>query len=135
VNRIILSIIFIVVACCVNAQDLTVKINGISKIKGTLYVRIYTENQDFGKDNCLIIKRIKVAQKSEICTFNGLKSDKYAVFVYQDKNDNGKFDKNFKVIPAEPYGLSNNPKIFGRPKFEQCSFSFSTNAEINIEMK
>lgn len=134
-NKFILTIFLSMAVCAINAQNLTVKITDINKVKGTLYVRLYTENQDFGKEQCLILKTVKVTQKTEICVFEDLKPDNYAVFIYQDENDNGKFDKKFKVIPAEPYGLSNNPKIFGRPKFSQCSFNFSKDSEIIIKMK
>lgn len=39
----------------------------------------------------------------------------YAVAVYQDRNGNGKLDKNALGIPTEPYAFSNNPTVKWKP--------------------
>ena len=47
----------------------------------------------------------------------------YAIAIYHDKNANRHFDKNFLGLPAEPYGVSNNPPInFGPPSLEDSAF-------------
>lgn len=47
----------------------------------------------------------------------------YAIAIYHDKNGNRLFDKNFLGLPAEPYGISNNPPInFGPPSLEESAF-------------
>ena len=46
----------------------------------------------------------------------------YAVGIYQDKNMNFALDKGLLGIPAEPYGVSNDPPIyFGPPKFQDSA--------------
>ncbi|MDR0831156.1 MAG: DUF2141 domain-containing protein [Prevotellaceae bacterium] len=134
-QKTITLLILSLITFAATAQSLKVKITNIDNVKGTLYVRLYTENQDFGKEQCLALKTIKITKQTESCEFENLPPAKYAVYIYQDENSNGIFDRKLKVLPAEPYGLSNNPKIFGRPKFSQCSFDFSKSAEIVIKMK
>ena len=51
------------------------------------------------------------------------KAGTYAIAVYHDRNGNRLFDKGMFGIPAEPYGVSNNPPMaFGPPKLEESSF-------------
>jgi len=46
----------------------------------------------------------------------------YGVGLYQDKNVNFTFDKGLFGIPAEPYGVSNDPPIgFSAPSFEDSA--------------
>jgi uncharacterized protein (DUF2141 family) len=47
----------------------------------------------------------------------------FAIAVYHDRNANLKFDKNSFGMPAEPYGISNNPTIrFAPPKVAEALF-------------
>lgn len=47
----------------------------------------------------------------------------YAIALYQDRNLNEKLDQDFIGIPIEPYGISNNPRIFlSPPSHEEAAF-------------
>ena len=39
----------------------------------------------------------------------------YAVVIYHDENDNHRFDRAWNGLPAEGFGVSNNPRPFMRP--------------------
>jgi len=41
---------------------------------------------------------------------------------YHDADLNGKFDLRFGMFPTAGYGLSNNPKVMGPPKFADSAF-------------
>jgi uncharacterized protein (DUF2141 family) len=48
----------------------------------------------------------------------------YAVSVFQDRDKNFKFNKGLFGLPAEPYGVSNDPPMsFGPPSFDDSSFT------------
>jgi uncharacterized protein (DUF2141 family) len=50
--------------------------------------------------------------------FSNLEPGRYAAVAFHDENGNGKLDKNFLGVPAEPYGFSNNAQGFlGAPTF------------------
>ncbi len=70
-----------------------------------------------------------------VMTFSGLKDGIYAVAIIHDENGNGKMDTNFLGIPAEGVGVSTNPRVFGKPSFEQGQFSIKGNTAIAIETK
>ncbi len=44
-----------------------------------------------------------------------------ALMAYQDKNGDGKMNRLFGMIPQEPYALSRNPQVFGKPKFSDAA--------------
>ena len=65
------------------------------------------------------------------------KRGQFAMAVYHDENANGDFDKNGIGLPAEPWGISNNPKVrFGPPPVEKALFEVSaeTGAKIVIDL-
>jgi len=37
-------------------------------------------------------------------------------------------------MPKEGYGFSNNPKVIGKPNFEQAAFNLSRNDTIEVKM-
>ena len=48
----------------------------------------------------------------------------FAIGLYHDENGNRKFDKNFLGLPAEPYGVSNDPSmVLAPPKHEDAAFT------------
>ena len=47
---------------------------------------------------------------------------RYAVFVIDDENGNGKLDTNFIGIPTEGFGFSNNLHLTRKPTFEEAGF-------------
>jgi uncharacterized protein (DUF2141 family) len=46
--------------------------------------------------------------------------------VYHDENGDGKLNLRFGMFPIEGYGLSNNPKVMGPPKFADSAFELGT---------
>lgn len=49
----------------------------------------------------------------------------WAAAVYQDENRNGELDRRGSGAPSEPFGLSNNPRLFGPPTFDRCRFEIA----------
>jgi uncharacterized protein (DUF2141 family) len=53
---------------------------------------------------------------------------------YHDADSDGKLGLRFGMFPTEGYGLSNNPKVMGPPKFADSAFDL-TGPETSIEIK
>lgn len=134
----VLTILLVIDSLLVAGQyDLTVKIEGIKKVKGQVEICVYQEGEGFmnsSKAKACIWKEVPGKQLSH--TFNNLAAGKYAAIVIQDLNGNKHLDSNFLRIPNEPYGFSTNPSTtFGPPDFEGASFTLDSNLEINIVLK
>jgi len=56
-------------------------------------------------------------------TIPDLPEDEYALAAYHDEDGDRKLARDWLGIPAEPFGFSNNPRIyFGAPSFRRSSF-------------
>ena len=99
------------------------------------------ENSIVGEfPDCLKGRPVRTAKSTisagkAVMTFNGLKDGIYAVAITHDENGNGQLDTNFLGIPAEGVGVSTNPRVFGKPRFEQGQFTIKGNTGIIIEAK
>lgn len=114
---------------------LVVKLTGLKSLKGDLYIAVHQKPEYFQvSDSALIRKIVKIDKESQMVIFDKVPAGRYAVAVYHDENLNGKLDASPVGIPREGYGFSNNPKVPGRPKFEQAAFEFSRNDTIVINM-
>ncbi len=107
--------------------------------KGELYVALFNESGNFPEAGAHFQrKKIPlVAKQSTSIVFDQVPFGRYAIAVFQDVNNNGKFDKNLWGIPTEPYGFSMNPKAkWKKPSYEESSFQinqFSHTLEIQIK--
>ncbi|MGY9105239.1 MAG: DUF2141 domain-containing protein [Alphaproteobacteria bacterium] len=60
----------------------------------------------------------------------------YALSIFHDANDSGGMDESWLGLPAEGFGFSNNPRLFGRPKLEQVLFEVPAgDLTINIRLR
>ena len=106
-------------------NQITIHIENIKKVKGTIYVAIYDNAEDFPEDGRWLWQE-KKAVKSQLVTFSldNMPVMDCAIAVYHDVNDNSTMDTNWLGIPKEPYGFSKNfiPK-FRAPRFDECLLS------------
>ena len=118
-------------------NTLTLDISNIKDPKGAIYVQVFNATQHFPKPPYAFQTVIKPEGKTKVSvSFSNVVSGDYAVAVYQDSNNNGKFDRNFIGIPKEPYALSQNfhPKM-SAPTFEECKISVGPNkSQFNLEL-
>ena len=125
-----------------NASDLTVTAGNLRSDLGQVLVCIFSadgsdkpEFPDCAKGHGARYAQAPISGGKAVLTFNGLKDGVYAVAIVHDENGNGKMDTNFLGIPAEGVGVSTNPRVFGKPSFEQGQFSIKGNTAIAIETK
>lgn len=132
----------LLVVACVSftmlwAQDTTLKI-AVQKVQpgqGRVRICLFDNEKDFLNRARQCIDVDATGETSVQTTFQQVENGTYAVVVYQDMNSNGKLDRNWMGLPAEPYGFSNNPStLFGPPSFSRASFPLTKSTSIIIRL-
>lgn len=124
------------------AADLTVTVSNLHNNQGQVLICVFSadssdkaEFPDCGKGRGVRSAGAAISGGKAVMTFNGLKDGVYAVAAVHDENGNGQLDTNFLGIPAEGVGVSTNPRVFGRPSFQEGQFTLKGNTAITIETK
>jgi uncharacterized protein (DUF2141 family) len=105
---------------------LVVTLNNVSEAGGNLRASLYREPETFRKeDRAVKVVSVPAHKGSAQLVFEGLPAGRYAVMAYHDENSDEKLNLRFGMFPAEGYGLSNNPKVIGPPKFADSAFDVS----------
>ena len=117
------------------ASNLWVTIEGVASSKGSLMIGLYDSDAHFrtaiahaGKvgllndPSRLVGIAMRAIAGTQSVVFTNLKPGPYAVIVYQDENDSGRFQENWLGEPTEGYGFSNNAgSFFSAPSFQAAS--------------
>ena len=127
------------VSCTGAENEIRVVIKGVKKNMGQIAADLYPNKEDGFLKSRGRITQVRFAAKApqtHFC-FAAPASDNYAIAVYHDENANRKFDKGAFGLPAEPWGISNNPKVrFGPPSVTEAIFTVASdgaNVEINLK--
>lgn len=117
-------------------SSLRVNLHNVRDATGTLRAALYRDPETFRKeDKAIQVISIPAAQGDVQLVFKDLAPGRYAVMAYHDANADGKLDLHLGMFPTEGYGLSNNPKVFGPPKFADSAFDVSgTETSVNISI-
>lgn len=104
-------------------SSLLVTLKDVRDNVGNLRASIYREPDSFRKE-ALALEVVTIpAQKGDVqLTFKPLPPGRYAIMAYHDADADGKLGLRFGMFPTEGYGLSNNPKVIGPPKFADSAF-------------
>ncbi|NOQ73123.1 MAG: DUF2141 domain-containing protein [Crocinitomix sp.] len=116
--------------------NLTLRIENIQEIKGTLHIGIFSNSDDFPKEGKEYkTLKLKVKKKFESILISNLPNGEYAIAIFHDVNSDGKCNTNILGIPKEPYGFSNNikPRLF-KPSFKDCKVILSSDKTIVIKL-
>lgn len=112
---------------------LCVEISGMAKPRGTLVVRLFRRGDGAPRGSGFKERRVPVTGPRQSVALSDLAYGEYALFVFQDENDNGVLDHNFLRLPAEPIGFSNGFRVTvfsGIPDFDDLKFQFSKQAPV-----
>ena len=105
---------------------LVVTLQGVRDDVGNLRVSIYRDPETFRKEDKAVQIVSLAATKGEAkLAFDRLPPGRYAIMAYHDENSDQKLNLRFGMFPIEGYGLSNNPKVMGPPKFADSAFDVS----------
>lgn len=119
------------------AADVTVLFDSLSSDRGEILYLLFSSKKGFpdqGSNSLRSGKILVTEAKKHGLVLGGLPMGDYALSVFHDENQNGKFDTNFFGIPKEGFAFSSNPKIyFGPPTFEKAKFQIEMNQTIKLE--
>ena len=114
---------------------LIVTLKGVRDNTGQIRASIYREPETFRKEDRAVAVVSVPAQKGDLkLAFMALPPGRYAIMAYHDADSDNKLGLRFGMFPTEGYGLSNNPKVIGPPKFADSAFDLS-GPETSIEIK
>ena len=107
------------------AATLAVTVKNIDPKGGTLRVSLYDEFTWFkSEDDPLASENVPAVAPETVITFKDVRPGVYGVKMFQDANDNGKFDQNFFGLPLEHYGFSRDARpILSEPGFSRTKFT------------
>jgi uncharacterized protein (DUF2141 family) len=107
------------------AEDgqIVLTLDGVKNNTGKLRASLYNLPETFRKEDkaVRVITIPAVEGKSQI-VFKDLPAGRYAIMAYHDEDADDKLKLRFGMFPLEGYGLSNNPKVMGPPKFADSAF-------------
>ncbi len=113
-----------------------VSVSNFENDKGVCYTCVFNSENSFKEMKALQCSTTSITNKTSEVVFNALPDGEYAIFVFHDKNENGKMDKNFLGIPSEGYGASQNKLPFAAaPKFEANKFSVKKNVVVTARIR
>lgn len=117
------------------ASRLIVEVHTLRDGSGDVRASIYREAETFRKEHQAVqIVSLPAQPGTVTLSFDGLAPGRYALMVYHDANADQKLNLRFGMFPTEGYGLSNNPKVLGPPKFEDSAFNVEA-PETRISVK
>ena len=103
-----------------DAATLSVNLDNIKPGGGPLTVLLFDRAEGFPKEG-RASQRVVLPAGQKSITLDGLKPGQYAVMAYHDEDGNGELNRLFGMIPQEGWGLSNNPKVSGKPAFKDAA--------------
>lgn len=105
---------------------LIVRLTGLHDRRGQVIVSLFNRPEGFPAHGALVTQKVDLSKgaglKPLIVTFRNLKPGVYAVSAYHDANNNNRLDSNFLHIPQEDWGMSNNPRPWRTPRFDEAHF-------------
>lgn len=119
-------------------SSLEVELAGVSHERGQVRVGLYSDAKTFRKEAQAYAAMTAPAASGAVkVRFEGLPAGRYAVMAYHDEDGNGKLNLRLGMFPTEGYGLSNNPKVYGPPAFEDSAFEVKAGEvmKLGIELR
>lgn len=125
------------VTCSGAENEIRVIVRNVKKETGVIVADLYPNKEDgfLRSRNRLVKARVAARSPQTYFCMTAPSAGDYAIGIYHDKNANKEFDKGAFGLPAEPYGVSNNPKMrFGPPSAAESIFEVASDGA-NTEIK
>jgi len=125
--------------CEQGANSVLVQVQGVRSSKGVLVAVLYGDKPDeFLKKGARVGRERVPAQPGSVTLcLEAPRPGVYAVVVFHDENENGKFDRSWNGLPSEGFGVSNNPRAFLRaPTHSEAAFEVGAGQTVvKIELR
>ena len=132
---VLVGCLFGAISAQADESRLIVTLKDVRDSTGQIRASIYREPETFRKEDRAVAVVSVPAQKGDLkLAFMALPPGRYAIMAYHDADSDNKLGLRFGMFPTEGYGLSNNPKVIGPPKFADSAFDLS-GPETSIEIK
>lgn len=132
----LLALAAILAPTTVGAADLTVRIDGVAPLGGTLRVGLFDSAEAFAarRDGVRASRNLAAGGERATVTFTDLPPGRYAVTVHHDADDDRELDRLFALVPMEGVALSNNPSLLRVPAFDAIAVGVDDDAAITLRM-
>lgn len=121
-NLLLASLLATSIAWAENPQ-IVLTLDGVKNATGNLRASLYDLPETFRKeDKAVKVINVPAVEGKTQIIFKDLPPGRYAIMVYHDEDGDEKLKLRFGMFPLEGYGLSNNPKVMGPPKFADSAF-------------
>lgn len=120
------------------AATLIVHVQNVDPKGGTLRVSLYDQAGWFrDEDSPVASANVPAVAPETTVTLTDVAPGVYGVKMYQDANNNGRFDQNFFGLPLERYGFSRDARpILSTPSFRRTRFTIGEGTtEITIHLQ
>lgn len=105
---------------------ISVNVPNVTSDKGVLRFALYDKATFMQAP--LSGKMSKIIKGAAAIKFEDVAPGEYAIICYHDGNTNDKFDFDENGMPAEDWGMSNNPVLMGPPTFDIAKFTVENNS-------
>ena len=130
-----LILLFIVLFSSSLSAHGTIIIKNVEHSSGYIDVKIYSNKENFLKEDLAIETVRKKATKGQtVVPLSKIHDGQIAVVVYHDEDGNGEMKTGLFWRPKEGYAFSNNYKPKGPPKFSKTSIDLIHGKPIEIEL-
>lgn len=126
------------VSCTGGPNEIRLVIDGLRDSVGLVTVDLYVNDNEGFLKRAGRVRQRRAAAKAPLTSLclAAPEPGEYAIAVYHDENANKTFDKNAFGLPAEPWGISNNPKVrFAPPHVEEALFPVDPEAGAAVVIK
>jgi uncharacterized protein (DUF2141 family) len=110
------------------SKGIRIKVTGFRNNNGRVGCSLWPGPDGFPRDDSHILKHVwaPIQNANGECVFSGaFPAGDYAVTLFHDEDNSGKFKTNLIGYPLEGYGFSNNVvPVFSAPTFDQCKFHY-----------
>ena len=135
--KMITLIVLVTVNSALFAQhNFSVEVSGVEPGKGFVFFGLYDKEKGFlDNESQIATAKVKASENKVVYTFKNLPDGDYAIAVYQDRNNNGKCDRNMIGYPTEGFGFSKNykPKL-SAPDFDDVKIAVNQYAKTSIAL-
>ena len=119
------------------SHHLIAKVTGFEDASSPIYIYGYDRKFYFEEENApLFIVGERDINKFNKIKLNAFPHTKVGLFAFQDLDKDGKFSRDFKGLPLEPFGFSLNPHFnYEDIYFENFAFDMEKFSEIEIRLR
>jgi uncharacterized protein (DUF2141 family) len=113
----------------------TIIISGVEHNKGYIDVKIYTDKDNFLKEELAAeIIRKKATKDQTVVPLSKVHEGTIAIVVYHDEDSNGELKTGLFWRPKEGFAFSNNYTPKGPPKFKKAAIELLHSEPVVIEL-